>query len=584
MLTHDYKRNLSVITLLAALVACGDDAPRARAPRITTTPAASAPAPGATTAPGANEAKKSHRDVVVALVVDQFPAWLVDERRSAWPTNGGFARLAREGRFYARVRYEHAVTDTAPGHASLFTGVIPSRSGIVTNETCDAKGTRQSILRDESAFLIGHGGGTKRVASSLAALRVDTVADRLRAAHPDAIIVSLSLKDRGTLFGGGRKPTASLWLDIESATWVTSTAVASASAIAEHEHAPFYAWAPKLDLATPWTLLDEAWVKANARGADDAAGEGNFFELGTTFPHVVPNTENRGRAARATPMADAWIVDTATRALAAYVRPQETSPVFIAMSFSAHDYVAHAYGADSWEAWDEERRLDAQLAQWLGVLDRTFGSDGYTLVLSGDHGGIPLPEAKQRDGCDKDAWQRPCVSGPRVDPLALKTRLEKAVSAKLGPGPWILSIPDPFIWFTDKGRDAKVRAKVVAEVQRALAKEAWLLSAVDTLAPVKVGDEEMTRLVSASIAPDTAGAVRTTGDIMLLTKPGAFFENDYTFGKGTNHGTPYLYDRTVPLFIRAPGRIQPGVVVAEPETFRVYARTITDAFGLPPMQ
>src|SRR5687767_4779141 len=68
--------------------------------------------------------------LVVTLVVDQLAAWMATTRLPELPATGGFARLRREGTWARDVRYLHAVTDTAPGHASLYTGLPPCMSGI----------------------------------------------------------------------------------------------------------------------------------------------------------------------------------------------------------------------------------------------------------------------------------------------------------------------------------------------------------------------------------------------------------------------------------------------------------------------
>ena len=66
--------------------------------------------------------------------------------------------------------------------------------------------------------------------------------------------------------------------------------------------------------------------------------------------------------------------------------------MLLALSLSSHDYVAHVFGPDSWEAWDELRRLDRGLAELLAALDALVGPTGYAVMLTGDHGSNPLPE------------------------------------------------------------------------------------------------------------------------------------------------------------------------------------------------
>src|SRR5688572_27917324 len=107
-----------------------------------------------------------------------------------------------------------------------------------------------------------------------------------------------------------------------------------------------------------------------------------------------------------TPFGDEDVRRVGLRSLA-LCRSDKT--VLVTLSFSAHDYVLHGYGAHSWEAWDEFERLDRTLANWLDDLDRAFGKDSWSLILSADHGSIPLPEltAAERPWCTagaKNPW------------------------------------------------------------------------------------------------------------------------------------------------------------------------------------
>ncbi|MFO0669930.1 MAG: alkaline phosphatase family protein [Polyangiaceae bacterium] len=142
--------------------------------------------------------------------------------------SGGFARLVREGTLVPAMRYAHAVTDTAPGHAALFSGAVPRESGIFGNETIDAAGEALSVVRDDDAKLVYPAINRAQVSSSAKRLRVENVADRLRAAHPGAFVVSVSIKDRGAILPGGHRPTAAVWFDTKEVRFVTSTAFGAA--------------------------------------------------------------------------------------------------------------------------------------------------------------------------------------------------------------------------------------------------------------------------------------------------------------------------------------------------------------------
>ena len=69
--------------------------------------------------------------VVVLISVDQLRADLVTRYDQFY--TGGFRRLLDEGAYYDAV-HDHGVSETAAGHATLSTGTVPARSGIVAND------------------------------------------------------------------------------------------------------------------------------------------------------------------------------------------------------------------------------------------------------------------------------------------------------------------------------------------------------------------------------------------------------------------------------------------------------------------
>lgn len=515
--------------------------------------------------------------IVVALVVDALSAWSASERWPTLPKDGGFARLLREGTYLRESRYAHAVTDTAPGHAAIFTGVTPRESGISLNERV-LDGKLVGFLRDEKTKLVDAGGVTTAIGSSIAPLRVPTVADRLRKSAPRATIVSISLKDRGAIFGGGRSPTATLWYDVSLDRFVTSTAFASSLPAWAAPHAVTSALVALR--APPWELLDRAYVESHAHGLDQEEGEGDWEGLGKTFPHVVAKAAKPAVAFRATPSADRAVLALADAA----VRNRDPGqPMLLSVSLSANDYITHVFGPDSFEAWDQLRRLDAELAKLFVTLDAAVGAEGWSLVLTGDHGGTPIPELlHDRAWCTgKDRWHRPCGAATRLYIHELSKVLEDAAVAELGPGHWIDGVADPLVFYTAAARALEPERrrrldKIVMDRLRAEpgVAEVHLVRALPALCPGH-DDESVAALVCRSVSPDGPG------DVYVVTKPGSFFDTRYAVGKGQNHGTPWLFDRTVPIVIRAPGRVGAGVVGDAPTTFETVTRALESLLGVP---
>jgi hypothetical protein len=503
------------------------------------------------------------------------------------PQDGGFARLVREGTWAKNVRLAHSVTDTGPGHAALHTGKTASEHGIVANEL-PAGDHRVSILRDASTRAVGADGVKEAPGSSAAPLLAATVADRLRAARPDALVVSVSLKDRGAILPAGKRPTYALWYDSSLDQWVTSTAFGGT----------FPKWAAPLADASavrraraePWEPTDRAWLAAHAATPDDAPGEGDLDGLGITFPHVA-RTPN---AFRALPATDRIVAELGLAALVAEHDPAR--PTLLLLSFSASDVVGHTFGPDSWEAWDQLRKLDATIGALLAELERRVGP--VSVLLGSDHGNISMPEARPfvRDCVTgTDPWDRPCDDGHRIGPVAAGAELQAAAVKALGAGSWIAGVADPYVHLTPEARalpvakralldkairDTLGREKAVAEVidTRTLAETCPGIRASARGVPERaLADEPVMTLVCRAWAP-VVGA----GDYYVTTKKGSFWDGELVVGKGASHGTPYLYDRTVPLVVRASGDAEAGGVVDDPVDFTAYAAIEAHLVGLDP--
>jgi hypothetical protein len=559
------RRRAFIVAASLALAACRAPAPRS--------PSAAAPGPR----------------VLITIVVDQMAAWMADERWPALPPDGGFARLRREGLWVHQLRYQHAATDTAPGHAALYSGASPRATGIFANETLGPDGKRRSILLDEATRLVDVAGAVgDRPGSSLARLRVETLADALVAQAPGAQVYSLSLKDRGTLIASGRHPTVALWFDVPSDSFVTSTAFPAPPAWAARvaDHAAVLA-----ARGGGWTLddADRVWLAAHAETADDQAGEGDLLGLGRTFPHAIGSA----KAMRATPVGDRILFALARAALAELAARPRAAPALLALSLSSNDYVNHVFGPQSWEAWAELRELDRRLATLLDDADRALGPHGYAVLLTSDHGGGAMPEIDPKlahaecrpNEKAPNPFQRRCAARQRLLPATVVSNLETALVTALGPGPWIAGFAEPLVYLTPKGRalEGTERATLAAAAKRAL-QPLGVRDVIDAhastspCAQVEMAFDANATDVHLCRAIDPTGP----GDLYLLVARGVFFDPDVVVGFGTNHGSPYLYDRAVPLLVRAPGRVAAGRASDAPVSAATFTRTAAALLGIRP--
>jgi hypothetical protein len=476
-------------------------------------------------------AEKGTSRVAVGIVVDQFAAWIAEERLEKLPKDGGFARLLNGGTWIKRCEYEHALTETAPAHAALYTGKTPRESGISANDVKRKDGRVASILDDADTQLVGPEGPVSgRASVSLKQLLVPTITEALLDRDPQSVVISISTKARGAVFAGarlkpGQRPPEVVWWDERSAQVVTSTAFAS--------RLPAWATQPALPKEFRWDV--DGKVPKLAGTSDDGKGEAEDLG-GRKFPHSFAMN---GRNFRVTALADDLTVDLALAAAKADVAREH--PTLLALSFSRFDYVGHRFGPESWESWDALLELDRALARLFAGLDAIYGKDGYAVVLSADHGVSPLPEFLEREPAwcrgGVDPYERPCKPGVRLS------------SGKLG------------------STDAFVYGERSPEREAQLAAEPGVARVLD-ICELDPKRSEVERFVWGSGPPcDGAANDQLVPSYYIVPQRGSFFTGPPDV---TSHGTPYRYDRTVPLIVH-------GVPKPKDMTFRGFYASLWSA-------
>ncbi|MEJ2541256.1 MAG: alkaline phosphatase family protein [Gemmatimonadota bacterium] len=163
--------------------------------------------------------------LLVMIVVDQLPAELLDRYDPAF--TGGLRRLRDEGLRFLSTTHDHAITETAPGHATLVTGTWPSHHGVVSNQWWEAEPPSfKAVLNvvDPKAPVLGY---PQLPGASPAVLERDGLADWLQAANPDSRVVSVSGKARGAVLLASHSDADVFWFEPALGRFVTSTHYAS---------------------------------------------------------------------------------------------------------------------------------------------------------------------------------------------------------------------------------------------------------------------------------------------------------------------------------------------------------------------
>jgi predicted AlkP superfamily pyrophosphatase or phosphodiesterase len=479
--------------------------------------------------------------LVVILVVDQMRADYVEKFGQNW--TGGLRRLMEEGAWFREAAYGHMSTVTCVGHTSIVTGSLPRTHGIVNNDLWDREaGKGANCVADPETTLVSYGQPAKGTATSTKNVRVPTIADEMRAqlAGPTRV-VSLSLKDYTATSMAGRRAEVVIWMSVSNMAFMSSSAYGPAPIpwLAEFIRAhPVDA-----DLGKSWTKLlsESAYLYA-----DDAEGELTPNGWTRAFPHVL-----KGEAAAAdkvfynawdtSPYSDAYLAQVADASIDALKLGQGEGTDYLAISFSALDLVGHAFGPRSHEVQDVLARLDVRLGSLFAKLDKAVGRDNYVLALTGDHGVSPIPEQMAALG----------LGGGRVLTGDLIGRIERALEPFFGPGKKVARLSYNDLYF-DRGIYDKMRAnpeamRAALEAARSTPGVARVFNADELAEAHAVSDDEVEAAALANFFPSRSG------DFNVILRPYYQFTSSGTTKGGTTHGSPYWFDRRVPVFLLGKG-------------------------------
>jgi len=485
--------------------------------------------------------------LVLLVVADQFRADYLDRFRSAW--TGGFERLLEQGVVFSDAHHFHAVTKTAPGHATLATGVHPARHGIVGNRWYD-RALRRPVEAVEDDF------GTLSPARLLA----PGLGDWVKLADPGSRAFAASAKDRAAILLGGLRPDAAFWLDERNGRFVTGSYSVRA------ERSWFTAFGRER-LADAW--FGKIWDLLPLPGGDPArfgieeVPEGAYR---APWPRrfggltLAPDASFYG-GLLTSPVVDE-LLERFVEALVHGERLGQGSHLdYLGVSFSAVDEVGHDFGPASREVADVLLHLDLTLGRLFAFLDREVGRDRWIVAFTADHGVAPLPEQPavaasggRRIGtaevvCFEQAGRELARrhGGARLFANGLTLDRDALAAARL---------------------DATAVARETAALLAACPGVARTIVAAD-LAPPAVEADPLLSFFRHSHFP------LRSPDLYVLWQEKVLARLE----RGTDHGTPWPHDTHVPLVLLAP-RLAPAAIGERVWTVDV-APTLAALAGVP---
>ena len=477
------------------------------------------------------EEKADAPKLVVAISVDQFSSDLFSQYRSTF--TDGMKRLT-EGAVFPAGYQAHAATETCPGHSTIMTGAHPGRAGIVANNwiDLDVKRDDKTIYCAEDERIEGTSFGDitaptqgDYVASAIHLL-VPTLGERLKKQSPKSRNIAVAGKDRAALMMGGNTVDEIYWFKGKGFETLVGRGISPAVQSLNEKIAA------KIDLARAPMDIPAHCEARNVKiphGEDKSVGD-----------YAFARPEDGSKLFRLSPDYDEAIVSAATTILKDKKLGQGEATDILSIGLSATDYVGHAFGTEGLEMCIQMAELDRNLGNLFNVLDST-GVD-YVAMLTADHGGLDLPERATLQGA---------VDAQRVDPKLNAKEVSKEAINALG-----LKTENPVLfadsafgdYYVSHDLDAATGAKVKLMAMAFIARHPQVEAVLDgddlAKMPFPTGpvDEwSLAERTRASYHPDRSG------DFIVLLKKGVTPIANTSRGYVATHGSPWDYDRRVPI-------------------------------------
>jgi predicted AlkP superfamily pyrophosphatase or phosphodiesterase len=467
--------------------------------------------------------------LIIGIVVDQMRNDYL-YRFERHYGKGGFKRLIQEGYYYKNTHYSYVPTYTGPGHASIYTGTTPRYHGIISNDWFDKySGEEVYCVSDSTYNTIGN--TTSDGKMSPKNLFATTITDELRySTNFKGKVIGISLKDRGAILPAGHSANAAYWLSGKD--WVTSSYymnelpnwVVDFNSSGRVEKYIANDWNTLLPISEyTESIQDDNDYEMVYKGEDKPV-----------FPHklsILKDANYGNSIIKGTPFGDTVMEEFAEATIENESLGKDEITDFLALSFSAIDYVGHRYGPNSIEMEDAMIRLDKDIEKLLNFLDLKVGKGHYQIFLTADHAGAPVASYMQANK----------IAGGYMDYDLIDSLLTIQITKKFGNFNFIKNFSnDQFFYDHDllatKNIDETLFSKLISK---------YLVENFKEISEVFTADQLKNTQFTEGIESFLKKGYNTkrSGDLLIVPQVGFI---DYG-EKGTTHGTGYSFDTHVPL-------------------------------------
>lgn len=483
--------------------------------------------------------------LVVGVIIDQMGFDQLYKYKDRYGDTG-FNRLFNEGFNFKNANVNYIPSETAPGHASIYTGTTPAYHGIIGNSWYDRElDNYVGNVMDSNEKIIGSLNDNPN-GTSPRNLTATTISDELRLRSKfKSKVISISIKDRAAILPGGKSANAAYWY-----SWDSSPGYFVSSSFYMRKVPK---WVARFnDMGKSDAYLNESWNTLypietyTASSPDDNKYEPSLGgKTSPTFPYdfkamreKVKRSGTEYRLLWASPAGNSLLTEFAIAAIENEELGTDKYPDILNVSYSVTDVIGHTFGPQSVEMEDIYLRLDQNLGELFEALDTKVGKDNYLLFLTSDHAAIPVVSYLKENKLDGDI--------ARID--AYNQNLNSFLVTKYGQGDWIENFDGNQVYLNKTTIDEK--KLMLPAVQQDVAdflmtqKGVYLALTAHEL-QTRTYEEGLRKTMQNGYYP------QRSGDVLVSYNSGTVINHDPRMAvekvKGTVHGSGYSYDTHVPL-------------------------------------
>ncbi len=482
----------------------------------------------------------SRPKLVIGIVVDQMRWDFLYRYYDRYQDNGGFKQLLNQGFSCENTFIPYTPTITACGHTCIYTGSVPAINGITGNDWWDYSLSQLVYCTGDTT--------TKTIGSTTNAgqmsphnLMVTTIGDELHLANNfRSKVIGIALKDRAAILPAGHSANGAYWYDDKTGDWITSSYYMN----------DLPKWLKELNakkltdqyFAKEWNTLYplETYVQSTT---DNEPYEYKPFGANTKgFPYNLSQFIGKNYSLLpVTPYGNTLTFEVAKAAIQGEQMGAGSLTDFLAISLSTPDYIGHSFGPNSVEAEDIYLRLDKDLGEFLGFLDKQVGKGNYLVFLSADHGVAQVPAFLKEHK----------IPAGSVSSSTISDQLNLYLKGKFKKDKLVIGIMNYQV-FLDRVLMNESRLNKADVYKEAVS---FLLVQPGILKAIPLEDLNATTLNSElKNALANGDYPSRSGDIQLIYQPQWI---DGFESRGTTHGVWYPYDSHIPL-VWFGWNIQPG--------------------------